>query len=482
MGFKVLLVFPSYDPDPGAYEHPFTMSSPPLGLLYIAAMLQRQGCSVRVLHMGCESFWTREASAKRIERFRPDLIGLSSLSSSFKNVVDIATVCKEKHPDTPLVLGGYFATYNHDRILSKYDCFDFVVRGEGEETASELVDELQKTKPEFARVRGLSYRENGLVRINDERPLIEDLDSLPFPAYELVSHYRFGDLGMTRISTRNVGAIITTRGCYYRCRYCSCSAFAKYTVRSRSPQNVVEELLHSTERHGISEYWFVDDNFTYDKNRVIEICRLMREHGLDPEWHCEGRVNHCDERMFQEMVRAGCKTIFFGIESCVDRILKYYRKGFTFDVAQKAVKRARRAGLDNILGSFIIGAPIETVAEMWTTVRRAADLDIDFAFFNPLIIHQGTPLWEELSAQERIDPENRWEDGMISGFEIHPEITMDSLPKLVLDINRYFYRRKSYIAKQVFRSLLYRKKKLALNLLRPRWLIEVIKSINHALS
>jgi anaerobic magnesium-protoporphyrin IX monomethyl ester cyclase len=399
------------------------------------------------------------------------------LSPKFRIVLDIANICKEKHPDTPLMVGGHSASFNHDKILSKYECFDFVVRGEGEETSSELVVELQKRKPEFARVRGLSYRENGHVRVNEERPLISDLDSLPFPAFELVSHYRFGDIGGARANSRDVGGILTTRGCHYRCKYCSCSAFSNYTVRSRSPQNVVEELLHSTENHGFNEYIFVDDNFTFNKERVIQICRLIREYDLDIEWHCEGRVNHSNEDMFREMARAGCSTIWFGIESGVDRILRYYRKGFAFEVAQKAVDRARRAGLTNIVSSFIIGAPIETVDEMWTTVRRAAELDIDYAIFNPLFIYKGTPLWQELTEQGLIDPKDWWEDGMIPGFEIHPEITMDDFPMLLQDIKRFFYHRRSYMVKQFFRSLLYRKKKLVLNLLHPRRLIALWRSL-----
>lgn len=475
--FRVLLISPSYNFSGSANERSnVEVTIPPMGLLYIASVLQRLGCSVRILHMDCESISTPEQLAQRMERSRPDLIGLSSLSRTFRNVADIASICKEKHPDIPLVVGGYSASFNHDKILSKYECFDFVVRGEGEKTSSELVVELQKSRPEFARVRGLSYRENGHIRINEERPLISDLDSLPFPAFELVSHYRFGNVGGAQTNFKNTCGILTSRGCHYRCKYCSSSAFTNYTVRSRSPKNIVEELLYSTEKYGLDEYWFVDDNFTFDRKRVIQICRLMREHDLDIEWHCEGRVNHSDEGMFHEMVRAGCTGILFGIESGVDRILRYYRKGFTFEVAQKAVKRARRAGITDIIGSFIIGAPIETVDEMWTTVRRAAELDIDYAFFNPLLIYKGAPLWEELTEQGRINPENRWEDGSIPGFEIHPEITMDELPALLQEINRFFFRRKSFITKQIVRSLLFRKKRLALNLLHPRKLVALWRS------
>jgi anaerobic magnesium-protoporphyrin IX monomethyl ester cyclase len=481
VGIKVLLVYPSYDFGDESEGSSYTIASPPMGLLYIGAVLQNMGCSVRVFHMDCESISTEKQLTERVEQIRPDLIGLSSLSRIFRNVATMASVFKEVHPNVPVVLGGHFATYNHDRILSKYECIDFVVRGEGEETSSELVFELEKSQPDFSRVRGLSYRENGHVRINMDRPLIKNLDSLPFPAYELISHYRFGDVGGTSVSYGNVFGILATRGCLYRCRYCSCSAFSNYTVRFRSPQNVVEELLHSKGNHGVKEFIFVDDNFTFDKNRVIKICSLIREHGLDIEWHCEGRVNHADESMFRNMVRAGCKTIIFGVESGVDRILDYYRKGFIFDTAREAVRRARRAGFDNVIASFIIGAPIESAAEMWTTAKRAAELDVDYAQFNPLQIYKGTPLWNELINQKRTDAEDRWEDTMVPGFEIHSELTFDELTLVLRDITGFFYRRRSYLARQIVRSLLYRKKKVALNLFHPRKMIALLKSIGSIL-
>lgn len=478
MTFRVLLISPSSILEAGSGSRVYPHStSPPLGLLYIAAVLLEKGYHVEVLDMNSESVRTRDQLAGRLRMSRPDLIGISTLTPTFKSIVSIARVSKEELPDSPIVLGGYFATFCHDRILSKYDCFDFIVRGEGEVTAVKLVEELEKSKPVFSGMRGLTYRENGRIAINEGRPLKEDLDSLPFPAYELVSHLTYGSFGGMRVTYRNLGGLLTSRGCPYKCRFCSCSAFTNATIRWRSPENVVEELDYLYDRHGLNEYMVVDDIFTVNKKHVLSICRLIREHGLDLVWYCEGRVNQADEALFREMFRAGCRAIYLGIESCVDRILRYYRKGLTYDMAKLAAKKARRAGLD-VIGSFILGAPIETVEEMWETVRKAGELDIDFAKFNVLRIVRGMPLWEDLVDQGVIDDETQWEEN-IMGFDVNPEVAAMDSAALLTAFHRAFYLRKRYILQQITRSLLFRKKQLILNLRHPKRFIDELRETVH---
>ena len=248
-------------------------------------------------------------------------------------------------------------------------------------------------------------------------------------------------------------------------------------MRWRTPENVIEELEHLKEKFGLIEFLFVDDNFTYDKNRVIDLCRSIRKEGLDVEWYTEGRVDHADDQIFQEMESAGCKLFVFGIESCVEKILRYYRKGITYGMAQDAVKNARKARL-TIGGNFILGAPIETVDDMWETVRKAAKLDLDFASFYILQIYRGTPLWTELAQQGSIDDNSRWED-TISGFEINPEITLENGNKLMKEFHTFFYTRKFYQLKQTLRFLLHRRKQISLNQRHPlRVLKQLIRSIH----
>ncbi len=442
----------------------------------MAASLQQEGHDVEVLDMNCEQIPTTDEFSRRVRASEPDLIGMSTLVMTFKNVADTAHLCKQEFPDCPIVLGGYSATFNHDKILSKYDEFDFVVRREGEETAVELVAEMEKGSPDFSRVRGLTYRENGHIRVNDDRPHIEDLDSLPFPAYELVSHLTYGAFGGLRVSSQSMGSILTSRGCPYKCVFCSCSAFTNSTIRWRSPENVVDELELLGDRFGIREYAVVDDIFTLNKEHVVGICKLIKERGLDLEWYCEGRVNQADEGMFREMASAGCRAIYLGIESCVDRILKYYKKGLTYAMAQEASEKAQRAGLD-VIGSFILGAPIETVDEMWETVRKAAKLDLDFAQFNVLRITRGMPLWQDLVGQGLVD-DDVWED-TLTGFDVNPALVSEDAAQLMSQFHRAFYMRTSFLLRQLMRSLTRRGKQLILNISHPRSFASDLKDLVH---
>ncbi|WXG44812.1 MAG: radical SAM protein [Promethearchaeati archaeon SRVP18_Atabeyarchaeia-1] len=475
MTFRVLLIEPTSMVE-GIYGSRINMesSSPPLGLLYIAAVLKKEGFSVKLLDMNAELIRTKKQLVRGLRTSKPDLVGISTLTPTFKSITDVAETCKEEFPGSPIILGGYFATFNHDRILAKYRSIDFVARKEGEGTATELAMELEKRKPELAKIRGLSYRENGKVRINEDRPLIENLDSLPFPAYELVSHLTYGYFGGIRTTSKNLGGLLTSRGCHYTCRFCSCAAFTNSTIRWRSPQSVVEELRFFNDKYGLNEYMFVDDNFTFNKDRVMEICRTIKKEGLDLDWYCEGRVNQADENMFREMFNAGCKVMYFGIESCVDKILKYYRKGITYEMAKQAVNKARRAGLD-VVGSFILGAPIETIAEMRETIEKAVALDIDFAQINILRLCRGMPLWTELAQQGLIDDENKWEDSVM-GLEIHPQLTLDNYYQLLKDAHKRFYLRKSYMLKQLLRSLHHRRKQIFLNLTHIRRFYNELRS------
>lgn len=480
MASEVLLIAPSYLLEDTRLSGVDVGSmTPPLGVLYIAAMLQQHGYKVQVLDMHAAGVQSKSHLIRHLKQTAPSVIGISTLTSKFQNVLDIARICKEQFPDAPIMLGGHFGTFNHDKILTKYDEIDFIVRGEGEETAVELVQEIEKSKPNFSKIRGLSYRNNGRLKVNADRPMLEDLDALPFPAYELVSHLSYGKLGLLQGTSGNLGTTVTSRGCVYKCTYCSNSSFTGHTIRYRSPENVVEELEHYVNTFGLKEFMFNDDNFTLNKKRVFKLCYKLRKNGLDIEWFTDGRVDQSDVSMFREMHRAGCRLILFGIESCVDRILKYYRKGTTYKMQINGVKSARKAKLD-IVGSFILGAPIETAEEMWTTIKKATALDLDYAQFNPLSIYRGTPIWSQLVQEGMIDDAVRWED-TISGFELNPYVTLKDLPELMHDWHRFYFQRGKFIFKQLFRLFVYRRNLVFRNLKTLRNPRKIHKEIKRAL-
>ncbi|MHA2428666.1 MAG: B12-binding domain-containing radical SAM protein [Candidatus Hermodarchaeia archaeon] len=463
MASEILLIAPSYlleDVQLGGVD--VGSMTPPLGILYVAGMLQQHGYRVNVLDMYASGVRTKSRLVKQLKQAKPDIIGISTLTSKFQNVTDIARISKEYFPNVSVILGGHFATFNHDKILTEYGDIDFIVRGEGEETTVELARELEKSKPTFSKIRGISYRNNGRLKYNTDRPLLADLDVLPFPAYELVADLSYGKLGLLQGTSGNLGTTVTSRGCVYKCTYCSNSSFTGHTIRFRSPENVVEELEYNVNTFGLREFMFNDDNFTLNKKRVLKLCHMLRKNRLDIEWYADGRVNQSDDTLYREMHRAGCRLIYFGIESCVDRILKYYRKGTTYEMQLKGVDKARKAKLD-IVGSFILGAPIETIEEMWATIKKATALDLDYAQFNPLSIYRGTPIWSQLVKEGLIDDATRWEE-TISGFELNPHVRLEDLPRLMNDMHRYYFQRPAFIFRQLFRLFVYRPRLVFRNL------------------
>ena len=472
MGIDVLLIAPSdsfYD----KITNPKKKSTfPPLGLLYIASMLLENNFDVKVIDLNRELYMTSKIFEQLLNRYNPSLIGLSSTSCTLSGLQKIASICKKILPEVPIVTGGHFASFSHDKILHSYDCFDFIVRGDGEETLTEIMLEFEKRNQDFSSIKGISYKNKGRVYINESRPLVDDLDFFPFPRYDLISRYDYRDVHGLRISSKNIAGMLSTRGCYYRCKFCVCSVYSDFTVRSRSPENVVNELVQLNDSLGFDEFVFYDDIFTFDNNRVVEICKLIREYGLDIQWYCEGRVNHADTNMFHHMAKSGCKLMFFGIESSVDRVLRYYRKGITFQMAKDAITKARNSGIENIVGSFMFGAPIETLDDMWKTIIDANTLDIDFAQFHPLHIWRGTDLWNELAHQGLIDDSKNWRDSVVLGFDIHPEVNISQFPSLFEEFSKTFYLRRSYLFKQIARTIAYRKRLVLANIHKLRLMLQ----------
>jgi len=212
----------------------------------------------------------------------------------------------------------------------------------------------------------------------------------------------------------------------------------------------------------------VDDSFTLNPKRAIQICNKMRREKINMEWFCEGRVDNCSYELMRELSRAGCKAIFFGVESANQRILDYYNKKTSPHQSMKAITVARKAGIDLIIGSFILGAPDETREEIQNTVKFAQKLPIDFPRFNILGANPGTDLWEELKQRGVLNEEAYWETG-VSVSKICPSaIPFQKIQKMIRFAYSHFMHRPSFIARQVGRLLKspYRMRVLCSNLNR----------------
>jgi radical SAM superfamily enzyme YgiQ (UPF0313 family) len=217
-------------------------------------------------------------------------------------------------------------------------------------------------------------------------------------------------------------------------------------------ENILEELRLLVSE-GYRQFLFVDDNFALNQKRVMKLCQEIRKEKMDIQWICDSRVDHCSYEMLRESVKAGCIMTYFGIESANQRVLDYFDKQTTPEQSEVAVRAARKAGVDVIVGSFIVGAPNETRQEIQNTLKFAQRLKLDVPQFNILGAFPGTDLWDELVLKGVIDVDTYWETGLCVS-----EVSSDTVPyeEIQQMIREYFYDfllRPSYIAAQMVRTL-----------------------------
>lgn len=287
-----------------------------------------------------------------ISLFDPDLIGVTSLTQTYPSALKSAAIAKDACPNALIVLGGSHATYMDKETLRLEQGVDVVVRREGEMTLQDLARNFND-KERFKEIRGITYRENGEILRTPDRPFIQDLDSLPFPAYDLI---RLSEYGTSR---RRHFCMISSRGCPFRCAFCVMRLMDGGRLRTRSAKNVVDEMEY-IEDLGAASFSFCDETFTLNETRVLDICREIRNRRIDLPWDCQTRVDRVSEEIFSEMKRAGCHYVGFGVESGSQKMLDIMRKGIRVEQIEKAVLLAKRAGL--LVGTdMMLGYPGETI-------------------------------------------------------------------------------------------------------------------------
>jgi len=373
---KILLV----QPPPRRTEHE-SIVVPPLGLAYLAATVEGKGYDVKILDaFALQQSWTEfEESVKKAGA---DLIGIGGMTPVIDNTYRALKICRKycKH----LVLGGPHATLSKENILKEAPEVDFVVCGEGEETFAELVDGLS-SKGEVSGILGTVDRN----AVNPPRPLIQDLDRLPFPARHLLPNDRYNYVFAKR---KTITTMFTSRGCPYQCIFCDKSVFGSQ-CRLRSAENVLAEIGEILDCSEDVSIVFYDDLFTLKKERVIRICEGILERGFKFDWKCEGRVDRIDGEMLGWMKKAGCSMIAYGVESGNQSGLDYLRKNTKLENAKKAFALTHKSGIGT-MAYFILGIPVETYEDEIKTIEFAKELNPDYAQFSVLSPFPGTELYE----------------------------------------------------------------------------------------
>jgi len=410
---------------------------PPLGILYCATVLENAGFEVSVLDQAAKGFSTTQAVGW-VKKENPDILGLSVLGSSSREAGTIARLAKRENPNLCVVFGNYHPTFNTERILKKYSDIDIIVRGEGEHASLELTRSLQKGES-LKKVEGITYRDGkGKIVATPERPLIKDVDFLPFPDRRLVDCEYASRIFGVKTATKRFTSLLSSRGCPFQCTFCACRKFARGVWRPRSVENIIQEL-ESLYSEGYRQFLFVDDNFTLNPRRVVKFCRALRKRKLNVEWFCDSRVDNCGYDTFRDMVKAGCRTLYFGIESANQRILDYYKKRITPEQSRIATRNAQKAGIDIIVGSFIVGAPDETRKEIHNTLSFAQKININVPSFNILGAPVGSPLWNELVARGFIDEDKHWEEGVFVSQVVPTAVPFDEISSMIFEYFKAFY-------------------------------------------
>lgn len=368
-----------------------TMVMPPNGLMCVAGALERAGHEVSIADGEGEQLST-EAIVERAVAFGPAVVGVGATIVDFEQANEMLADLKERL-GVHTILGGPHGTILADEILRKNAHIDVVVRGEGEETAVELFAALENGG-HLGSIQGLSHRENGSIRHNEDRGYIKDLGTLAPPARHLIRPelYLYPDPrhGMKRMMT-----VQTSRGCPFRCGFCY-HMFGRH-MRFRPFLDVVDELEECVNRYGAEWIVFVDDTFTLNQKRVMAICEEIVRRGIGVSWFCLARADTLREDMLAKMREAGCVQVSIGVESGNQEILDSVHKGTKLAEVKRAFVMLKRLGFET-RGSFILGLPYENRRTIRKTINFAKRLKLDRAFFNICTPYPGTDVWDNAVA------------------------------------------------------------------------------------
>jgi len=420
---RVLLVMPSMD---NGYWRKLGKKvgpkSEPLSLAYMGAMLKRHGHEVKILD--CEAL---DYSFNDVENYLNqnefDAFGIAMLTIMYSQTIALSNIIKKIYPQARIIVGGPHpsAHGNAKEILEKENVIDYAVMGEAEKTFAELLDVIEEEKEtyeELSKIEGIAFRNKNNVLITKPRETVKDLDEFPIPDRSLL------DMKLYRPSVsyyRKLPAyiILTSRGCGYRCTFCS-KVFDK-EFRFHSPDRVIEEMKILIEDYGAKEIVFRDDTFTMRFDWTKEVCEKIIEEGLNNKikWSCMTRVSLVTPELLKLMKEAGCWGIHFGVESGSQRLLDMIKKDVTIKQIKNAFKWCREAGIET-RAFMMLGLPTETRDESLKTIQFAKELDADWAQFTITTPYPGTELYDQAMELGELHGPKDWDNYQTwSGFSDH---------------------------------------------------------------
>jgi radical SAM superfamily enzyme YgiQ (UPF0313 family) len=375
----------------------------PLGILSLAAWLDQHGHPTSVYDcLGPCAPAGLEANASAILATAPELVGFSATTSSFMDAVDLASLLKEQRPEIKIVFGNVHASSMGAVLLEHFPEIDYLCIGEGE---GALLDLAEGRSP--ADIPNLVLRDGSGTVTNPRRPRLDDLDQLPFPAYEKLPGFPQGyHLPLFSYRKRWGATMVTSRGCPYSCSFCDRTVF-EHLYRFNSARYIYEQMRHLRDHFGVHHINFYDDLFTAKATRTEELCALLIDKPLGMEFNCAIRTGQTSEGTLRLLRRAGALLISLGIESADPAMMQRHKAGVSLDGVRETVEKIHAAGL-RAKGLFIFGLPGETPQTLKTTSDFILSLDLDemnMTKFSPL---HGAPIWAECSSGASGDLHEDW--------------------------------------------------------------------------
>ena len=391
---SVLLINPTFN----VHEHYGKLSDAaslllPVSLLYLGGMLEAKGVPVRIMDGQCDDL-SEGALLRMIEEMKPICVGITMLTPTSFDAHKLIGIIKKHHPNLWVLAGGTHPTVLPEEVMEDTN-IDVIAISESEHTMCEIYDVLVDggDRKALKNIPGIWYRDGEEIVKTPDRPLFSDLDKLPLPMWHGVKMDLYHQVPDSSFA-RPMRVMMSSRGCPFKCIFCSARQVSGFKYRAHSADRVLEEMEILVQKYNARQIIYLDDNFIISKKRVFEICEKILQKGLQKKvvWTAAGRADEVNEPLLKAMKDAGCKMISFGIESGSPRLLELMKKGEKKEHIEKAVAMANKVGLKT-RGTLILGFPTETREESLETIDFAKKLGLHFAKFSLATPYPGTALY-----------------------------------------------------------------------------------------
>jgi anaerobic magnesium-protoporphyrin IX monomethyl ester cyclase len=395
---KNILLMTTAPPENGAWY--LGKRLPPIGLMYVAAALEKAGFQVQML----DNYLMKKPIGEvkqLVTNTNPAIVGITCGSATYRRCIEMAIAIKEASPTCKIIVGGWHASYVPDSLIENPE-IDYVIMGEGERAATELATRIvDGDKSDVAiSIPGVAYKHAG-ANIKNPPKFIENMDEIPYPARHLLPLELY-DRTIEYLNVKPADVMSITRGCVYHCGFCETKKLWGNICRGFSPQRVICEIKDLQNKYGTKGIYFINDNFTLRRKQTLELCDLMVREKLDLEWVCDTRVDLVDQELLVAMKRSGCKTIWFGVESGSEKVLKRIGRDTKLQQIENAFKLCRKNNIKTAC-SFMLGVPDETLKDMEESLKFAKKLNPDWCIFNVFIANPDSKLYQEVLESKKYE-------------------------------------------------------------------------------